>query len=240
MILPQNPRDRESIDGSNHDGFRQKATLNTVERGQIPMRHGQTSLIPSRTIEKWLDKKATDKQREAFAEVFTAIHDYDQNTSFFGDAIVDHTDNSFSRLVSHLPYDVAGTINSTVNRNRRKKRRSHSRRSSVNEELSSSESSSSDSDNYSRTRDRRSVRKRERRARGSDSDDSDHGYSSNRRSRKKHINDRRSSPKRRRGGKYDSSDDNESHVSRRHTTKKRGGSRRSSQRNRYQYSSDSD
>ena len=244
-ILPQNPRDRESIDGSNHDGFRQMTTSRNAERGQIALRSGQTSLVPPRTIEKWLDKKATDKQREAFAEVFTAIHEYDQNMSFLGNAIVDHTDNTLSRLVSHLPYDIAGTVKSTVNRNKRKERRSRTRYKSEDKYSTGSESVSSDSDDDNRVRSRRKARKKggTTRRNGRESDDSDYErntrYSSNRRRRKQTNNERYSSGHRR-SDKYESSDDNATRSRQKHTTRNKGSSRRSSRRSRYQYSSESD
>ena len=59
------------------------------------------------------------------------IHQYDKTSSYLGDAIVDHTTGTVSRFVSHLPYELAGTVSSTFNRRRRNKEKtSHNQYSS--------------------------------------------------------------------------------------------------------------
>ena len=247
MTIVQNPRNRETIDGSGHDGFHYTRRGEDMEEMSNKRMNHANSLIPPRTVEKWLDKKATDKQREAFSEVFSAIHQYDKTSSYLGDAIVDHTTGTVSRFVSHLPYELAGTVSSTFNRRRRNKKKT-----SRNQYSSDSED---DARSSRRGRDTRKNKKKIKYHRSSESESDSDDYNSrkgrrrNRSTKGRSKGERSYSPRsrnRRDENRYrrsDSEDDSDySRGKRRKNTSRRGRSspRRNRRSRRKNYSSDSD
>eukprot|EP00943_MAST-04B_sp_MAST-4B-sp1_P000087 g87.t1 len=262
VAVVQHPRNRETINGSGHDGFQYtRRDQETKNESNNHLLHAD-SLFPPRTVEKWLDRKATDKQREAFSEIFSAIHQYDKVSSYLGDAIVDHTTNTVSRFVSHLPYELAGTKTSTLSRrrkNQKNRRRPKDRDMEYSRDYSDYESYS-DSDSGTRRRRLRSssrnksIKKRRRKSRyshgtesDSDSDDYDDRRARRENSSRRAKDRKASSPRNRRknnGSGYDDTSDSEgtsNYGRHRYNSRARidsSDSRRNSRGRRSKYSSD--